>query len=79
MTYRPKQLLLTTSSLSPLINININHHLPYSSSSTASTTMSEFPPASLRPLIEEIFDLLRARKETISVAETVPLPSLTPP
>ncbi|CAK39077.1 uncharacterized protein An05g00430 [Aspergillus niger] len=32
--------------------------------------MSEFPPASLRPLIEEIFDLLRARKETISVAET---------
>ncbi|PYH95387.1 competence/damage-inducible protein CinA [Aspergillus ellipticus CBS 707.79] len=32
--------------------------------------MSEFPPASLRPLIEEVFDLLRTRKETVSVAET---------
>ncbi|PYI09111.1 competence/damage-inducible protein CinA [Aspergillus sclerotiicarbonarius CBS 121057] len=32
--------------------------------------MSEFPPASLRPLIEEVFELLRARVETISVAET---------
>ena len=33
--------------------------------------MSEFPPASLRPLIQEVFDLLRQRKETVSVAETV--------
>lgn len=33
--------------------------------------MSEFPPASLRPLIKEVFELLCARVETISVAETV--------
>ncbi|PLB41821.1 CinA family protein [Aspergillus candidus] len=32
--------------------------------------MSEFPPASLRPLIQEVFELLRERKETVSVAET---------
>ncbi|KAL4889803.1 competence/damage-inducible protein CinA [Aspergillus ambiguus] len=32
--------------------------------------MSEFPPASLRPLIEEVFELLKSRKETLSVAET---------
>lgn len=41
--------------------------------------MSEFPPASLRPLIQEVFELLRERKETVSVAETVlPLPLLCP-
>jgi nicotinamide mononucleotide (NMN) deamidase PncC len=33
--------------------------------------MSEFPPSSLRPLIEEVFELLKSRNETISVAETV--------
>ncbi|KAJ5772541.1 competence/damage-inducible protein CinA [Penicillium odoratum] len=32
--------------------------------------MAEFPPPSLQPLIQEVFDLLRARNETISVAET---------
>ncbi|PLB47050.1 competence/damage-inducible protein CinA [Aspergillus steynii IBT 23096] len=32
--------------------------------------MSEFPPASLQPLIQEVFDLLVSRTETISVAET---------
>ncbi|KAJ5110688.1 competence/damage-inducible protein CinA [Penicillium argentinense] len=32
--------------------------------------MAEFPPASLQPLIQEVFDLLKARNETISVAET---------
>ncbi|KAH8425619.1 CinA family protein [Aspergillus melleus] len=32
--------------------------------------MSEFPPASLQPLIQEVFDLLVSRKETVSVAET---------
>ncbi|KAF9886146.1 hypothetical protein FE257_011971 [Aspergillus nanangensis] len=32
--------------------------------------MSEFPPASLRPLIQEVFELLKSRNETISVAET---------
>jgi hypothetical protein len=33
--------------------------------------MAEFPPPSLLPLIQEIFELLKARNETISVAETV--------
>ncbi|KAB8234411.1 CinA family protein [Aspergillus alliaceus] len=33
--------------------------------------MSDFPPSSLRPLILEVFELLKSRKETISVAETV--------
>lgn len=37
--------------------------------------MGEFPPSSLQPLIQEVFDLLVSRKETISVAETVRLPS----
>ncbi|KAJ5713340.1 uncharacterized protein N7483_010521 [Penicillium malachiteum] len=32
--------------------------------------MAEFPPPSLQPLIQEVFDLLKARNETISVAET---------
>ncbi|KAF5862862.1 hypothetical protein ETB97_011102 [Aspergillus alliaceus] len=32
--------------------------------------MSDFPPSSLRPLILEVFELLKSRKETISVAET---------
>ncbi|KAG2411778.1 hypothetical protein HFD88_009334 [Aspergillus terreus] len=32
--------------------------------------MSEFPPSSLRPLIEEVYELLKSRNETISVAET---------
>ncbi|KAE8379505.1 competence/damage-inducible protein CinA [Aspergillus bertholletiae] len=32
--------------------------------------MSEFPPSNLRPLVREIFELLKAKKETISVAET---------
>lgn len=37
--------------------------------------MAEFPPPSLQPLIQEIFDLLKARNETVSVAETVRTPS----
>ncbi|KAJ5927072.1 competence/damage-inducible protein CinA [Penicillium verrucosum] len=32
--------------------------------------MTEFPPASLKPLILEIFSLLRVRNESVSVAET---------
>jgi hypothetical protein len=33
--------------------------------------MAEFPPPSLQPLLQEISDLLKARNETVSVAETV--------
>ncbi|KAL1967811.1 hypothetical protein VTN77DRAFT_2500 [Rasamsonia byssochlamydoides] len=36
----------------------------------ATSTSSEFPPASLRPLVQEVANLLKERKETISVAET---------
>ncbi|KAB8240522.1 competence/damage-inducible protein CinA [Aspergillus flavus] len=32
--------------------------------------MSEFPPSNLRPIVREVFELLKAKKETISVAET---------
>lgn len=32
---------------------------------------SAFPPAILRPLLEEVSSLLKERKETVSVAETV--------
>ncbi|KAL2864329.1 CinA family protein [Aspergillus lucknowensis] len=32
--------------------------------------MAEFPPPSLAPFIQEIFSLLKARNETVSVAET---------
>ncbi|KAL4938607.1 hypothetical protein BDV06DRAFT_50036 [Aspergillus oleicola] len=32
--------------------------------------MAEFPPASLQPLVQEIFILLKSRNETVSVAET---------
>jgi hypothetical protein len=38
------------------------------------TTMAEFPPPSLQPLIQEVFELLKARNETVSVAETVCTP-----
>ena len=33
--------------------------------------MADFPPQSLQPLVDEVFQLLKARNETISVAETV--------
>ena len=33
--------------------------------------MSEFPPPSLKKLAQEVFELLSARKETVSVMETV--------
>jgi hypothetical protein len=32
---------------------------------------SAFPPKSLQPLVEEVTELLKERKETVSVAETV--------
>ncbi|CAI7602544.1 unnamed protein product [Penicillium bialowiezense] len=32
--------------------------------------MAEFPPRSLQPLVDEVYQLLKARNETISVAET---------
>jgi hypothetical protein len=32
---------------------------------------SAFPPKSLQPLVEEVTELLKGRKETVSVAETV--------
>ncbi|OJJ01309.1 hypothetical protein ASPVEDRAFT_82834 [Aspergillus versicolor CBS 583.65] len=32
--------------------------------------MAEFPPPSLAPLAQEVVDLLKARSETVSVAET---------
>ncbi|OGM41880.1 competence/damage-inducible protein CinA [Aspergillus bombycis] len=32
--------------------------------------MSDFPPSNLQPLIREVCELLKAKKETISVAET---------
>ncbi|RDW63237.1 CinA family protein [Aspergillus mulundensis] len=32
--------------------------------------MAEFPPPSLQPLAQEVVELLKARKETVSVAET---------
>lgn len=39
-----------------------------------SDKMAEFPPPSLAPLAQEVVDLLKARNETVSVAETVCLP-----
>ena len=33
--------------------------------------MAEFPPSSLQPLAQEVVELLKARRETVSVAETV--------
>lgn len=39
-------------------------------------TESAFPPLSFRPLLEEISSLLKERKETVSVAETVYTPCL---
>jgi nicotinamide mononucleotide (NMN) deamidase PncC len=35
--------------------------------------MAEFPPRSLQPLAQELVELLKARKQTVSVAETVRL------
>jgi hypothetical protein len=32
---------------------------------------SEFPPAAVKPVVAEVAALLKERKETISVAETV--------
>lgn len=41
--------------------------------STTIRTMStsEFPPASLKPIAQEVATLLKERQETVSVAETV--------
>ncbi len=39
---------------------------------------SEFPPASVKPLSEEIAALLKEKKETISIAETVRKPAWLP-
>lgn len=36
--------------------------------------MSAFPPPALKQIVQEVATLLKERKETISVAETVPLP-----
>lgn len=38
---------------------------------------SEFPPASVKPLAEELAALLKERKETISIAETVRKPAFS--
>ncbi|KAL8998165.1 MAG: hypothetical protein Q9169_002719 [Polycauliona sp. 2 TL-2023] len=38
---------------------------------------STFPPASIRPILNEVTSLLKSRNETISVAETVSLPPST--
>lgn len=43
----------------------------YSHSWSAAVMSSEFPPASIRPILNEIAQLLSSREETISVAETV--------
>jgi hypothetical protein len=37
---------------------------------------SAFPPSTLRPLLEETSSLLKDRKETVSVAETVQPPRI---
>lgn len=33
--------------------------------------MSAFPPAALQPVLQEVTGLLKERKETVAVAETV--------
>lgn len=35
------------------------------------TMTAEFPPASVRAIVQEVAGLLKERKETVSVAETV--------
>lgn len=39
--------------------------------STVSTMAKEFPPEKVRAIVEEVARLLKERKETVSVAETV--------
>lgn len=46
--------------------------------STVSTSASEFPPASVRAIALEVSALLKERKETVSVAETVRDPLALP-
>lgn len=54
------------------ISSTINHQQsPLHSIHNRAITMSEFPPSNLRPIVREVFELLKAKKETISVAETV--------
>lgn len=38
---------------------------------STSAMVSEFPPAAVKPVVAEVAALLKERKETISVAETV--------
>ncbi|KAE8334662.1 hypothetical protein BDV24DRAFT_156687 [Aspergillus arachidicola] len=53
------------------ISSTINHQQsPLHSIYNRVITMSEFPPSNLQPIVREVFELLRAKKETISVAET---------
>lgn len=61
-----------------LLNSSI---LPYSrpvSKHTATMSTSSFPPQELREIVKEVATLLKDRKETISVAETV-RPYTNPP
>lgn len=39
---------------------------------------SSFPPSELREIVKEVATLLKDRKETVSVAETVPSPAISP-
>lgn len=45
--------------------------------SSANAGTKGFPPTELRQIVNEVTGLLKERKETISVAETVCLSSLT--
>jgi hypothetical protein len=49
----------------------LNPLTAYTSRRTIATMASSFPPQEVRGLVQEIATLLRERKETVSVAETV--------
>lgn len=42
------------------------------------TEAKEFPPQKIRDIVAEVAALLKEKKETVSIAETVSLPYLLP-
>lgn len=44
--------------------------LPLQQQTMSTSSVSDFPPAAVRPILEEVTSLLKSRGETISVAET---------
>lgn len=62
---------LSVNSIRPLlISTFVRTTSPQRRQTMSTSSVSDFPPAAVRPILEEVTSLLKSRGETISVAET---------